>query len=890
MGAAGCVGSLGLLGVGGAFLLVVMGLIGAGAGYWYFSKDLPTVDALRGYQPPTVTVLEDVNGIVLGEIYEQRRYVVPTEAIPDHVRKAFLAAEDANFYNHGGVDYMGMVRAFGRNAVKGRMAQGASTITQQVARNFLLTRDKTLVRKIKEIILSWRIEAAYEKDHILYLYLNEIFLGSQSYGVEAASRSFFGKHIQDVTVAEAAILAGLPPAPSAYNPYKDWNKTRNRQEYVIRQMVSNGYLSQSDADAALAEDIQIMPRGNAFLEQAPYFTEHVRRYLVEKYGEEKVLNQGLKIKTTCDMALQTVAQKAVYHGVFDVDQRMGFRREGVENVGAGNIDAKRAEHEEALKAQWVREKDPAKRIEPPAKSELEVDRVYEAVLVDVKSNYAIAGIGSHDVVIPIAWSRWVYDPNPRLSWRKRKATNLTAKVDTTGNGRRDAPILQKGDIVLVKVAALSTRDKSVSAAFKGTPGAKTQYVAGRLWQDPEIEAALMSMDVATGAVRVMVGGSDFMKSQFNRAIQGRRQVGSTFKPLVYAAAIESKRATAATLFADAPLAMETANDFIWKPANFSHSYEGNMTLRQALAKSKNTCTIRILEATDPGMNDDIIYNFGRRLGIGGPPLHTLPDDWVPTPDNDVLCPWVRETAKSTICMDRYPPKDASLTDSQHRARLGPDDKYMCRACDMSMGLGSASLTMEEMVRAYSAFASGGNLVQPYYIEEVRDRDGELLESHEPIPPHRVMDPAVASIGTWLLQGVVSYGTGIDAKRKLKLTGLAGKTGTTNDEKDAWFVGFTNDVITAAWVGYDKPRSMGRSSTGGRTALPIWIEYMKVAAPRSKDRPFRARGDIGYAMIDETTGRRMTDGGVQYPFLPGTTPESSGLKEGQVDIKDFSGEL
>ena len=329
----GCLGSFGLLGLGGALLALVVAAVGALGGYWYFSKDLPTVSELQVYRPPTVTVLTDVNDVVLGEIYEQRRYVVPTEDIPEHVRQAFLAAEDANFYNHGGVDYMGMVRAVLRNAAKGKVAQGASTITQQVARNFLLTRDRTIVRKIKEVLLSWRIEAAYKKDHILYLYLNEIFLGSQSYGVEAASRTFFGKHVKDVTIAEAAILAGLPPAPSAYNPYKDWNKTRARQEYVVRQMERKGFITEEQATAALAEEVDIKPRGNAFLEQAPYFTEHVRRYLVQKYGEEVVLNGGLTVKTTCDMELQVVAQKAVYDGVFEVDQRMGFRRDAITNVG-----------------------------------------------------------------------------------------------------------------------------------------------------------------------------------------------------------------------------------------------------------------------------------------------------------------------------------------------------------------------------------------------------------------------------------------------------------------------------------------------------------------------------------------------------------------------------
>ncbi|HHO54297.1 MAG TPA: hypothetical protein ENK18_26360, partial [Deltaproteobacteria bacterium] len=646
--AMGCLGSFSLVGMAGLLLALLLALIGAGGGYWYFAKDLPTVDALKEYEPPTVTVLEDVNGIVLGEIYEQRRYVVPTEEIPEHVRQAFMAAEDANFYSHSGVDYMGMVRAVFRGLLSGDGPSGTSTITQQVARNFLLTRDRSYIRKIKEIIVSYRIEAAYDKDRILYLYLNEIFLGSQSYGVEAASRSFFGKHISEVTIAEAAILAGLPPAPSAYNPYRAWDKTRVRQDYVLDQMVKKGFITDQQRKDALAEEIQIMPRGNAFLEQAPYFTEHVRRYLVDKYGEDKVLNGGMKIKTTCDMKLQVVAQKAVFDGVFDVDQRMGFRREAITNVGKDNIQATRDQHEEEIMAAWRASNDPAKREPPPDRSVLEVGKVYNAVLTDVKAGYAVAAIGAHDAIIPLAWSRWIYQPNPKISWRNRKARDLTAKIRTE-NGKE--PILQAGDVVLVKVEALSTRDSEVASAFKNTPGASTAYVAARMWQDPEVEAALMSMDTETGAIRVMVGGSNFLKTQFNRAIQARRQVGSTFKPLVYTAAIEAKRVTTATLIADAPLAFETANDFIWKPSNFSHEYEGNMTLRQALAKSKNTCTVRILEAADPGMNNDIIYNFGRRLGIGGPPLHTLPDDWVPTPDNDVLCPWVKETAKSTICMD-----------------------------------------------------------------------------------------------------------------------------------------------------------------------------------------------------------------------------------------------
>lgn len=871
---------------------VVLGLTGlaaAAGGYWYYSQDLPTLEALRSYQPPTVTVVYDHQGRVLGEIYEERRYVVPLEDIPDHVQDAFVAAEDANFWNHGGVDYMGILRAMGRNLKDGRMAQGASTITQQVTRNFLLTREKKLERKIKEVILAWRIEKAYDKEHILYLYLNEIYLGSQAYGVEAASRTYFDKHVSELTIAEAAILAGLPQRPSDYSPHRHWAKARARQEYVLRQMLRRGYIDQAEYDAALAEDVRIVKRRNVFLEQAPHFTEYARRHLVERYGEDRVLNEGLQVTTTCDLDLQRVGQEAVSKQVHAVDQRMGFRREGLTTLPAEQIQAKRDEHEEALRQAWAVAQDAAGRVEPPAVSILEAGTVYEGVILEVERGWARAAIGAHEGIIPLAWSKWVFKPNPRRSWRYREQTDLREQVDVDGDRQNDGSILQVGDVVQLKVMNLSTQDDEVSRAFRRTPGETEDLLALHLWQEPEIEGAMLSFDLETGAVRTMVGGSDFTKSQFNRAIQSRRQVGSTFKPIVYGAAIESKKVTTATMVADAPIAFAaTTNDFIWKPANYGHDYLGNIPLRKALALSRNTCTIRILESIDPGMNDDVVYSFARRLGIGGPPTHTLPPDWVPSPDNDLLCPWVRETAESTICMDRYPPKDPELTNTRHRQLMGPDDVYMCRACDMSLGLGSASLTMQELLRAYSAFATSGYLVEPYYIEEVRDRSGNVLEHHEPQPFEQVLDPAVASIVRWLLRGVVTGGTAARASRMG--IDIGGKTGTTNDEKDTWFVGFNTRIIAAAWVGYDQPRTLGVSSTGGRTALPIWMEYMTVAAPKDQNEPFRYPGGLEWVQIDEETGRRVTSGGRSHPFLPGTVPEPTGIAAGQISVEDLATEF
>jgi penicillin-binding protein 1A len=890
LGSLGCFGSVGMAGAGTVAAVVLAAVGVAGGGYWHYSQDLPTIEKLRAYEPPTVTVVTDKEGALIGEIFDQKRYVVPIDEIPQHVKDAFMAAEDANFYSHGGIDYMGIVRAVGRNAAAGKFGQGASTITQQVARNFLLTKDKKLERKIKEIILSWRIEDAYTKDHILYLYLNEIFLGSQSYGVDAASRTYFGKSVRDVSIAEAAILAGLPQRPSDYSPHGNWKQARGRQTYVLRQMLEKGFIDQATHDAALAEEIVVAGKVNTFRDTAPWFTEHVRRYLVQEYGQEMVNNGGLQVRTTCDLELQKLAQNIVTEGVRETDKHMGWRRQLVKNVGKGGIDAQRKKDEDMLRKEYATERDPSGRTPPPEVSVLAEGVDYPAVIVQVEPKWAKVAIGAHDAVVPLAWSTWVYEPNARQSWSSRSASDLTALVDTDDDKKKDTPILQAGDLVRVRVRNLSTADEKVAKAFAGTPGEAKVMVAAELVQNPEVEQALLSMDLDTGAIRAMVGGSDFVESQYNRTVQARRQVGSTMKPIVYAAAISSRKVTAASVFLDGPLAMATANDFVWKPSNYSNDFEGPMTVRRALAMSKNTVTVRLVEAADPGMNDDLVYNFARALGIGGIPTYRWPADEAHSPKNDVLCPWVKETSESTICMDRLPPKDPSISDSEHRRRLKPGDEYLCRACDMSLSLGSAALTMEEMIRAYGVFANGGKLVEPFTVLEVTDRHGTVLESWKPTEPPQVIEPEVASVANWLMKGVTSNGTAARAGVELQLRGLAGKTGTTNDEKDAWFVGYTNDVITAVWTGYDDPKSLGVSSTGGRTSLPLFIDYMKVAAPRSKDREFPMLGEIEWANIDETTGYAVTGGGMSYPFLKGTVPQNTGGRAGELTLEQLGTEM
>ncbi|MDP2309482.1 MAG: PBP1A family penicillin-binding protein [Pseudomonadota bacterium] len=773
-------GGMGLAVVGAVVALAAV--LGVG---WYHSRDLPTVEALAVYRPPTVTVVYDQKGRLMGEIYEKRRYVVELDAMPPQVIDAFLSAEDAGFYEHDGVDYMGIVRAVLRNAAKGRKAQGASTITQQVARNFLLSNEKTYTRKIKEILLAWRVEEAFDKHHILFLYLNQIYLGSGAYGVEAAARVYFGKHVGELDVAEAAMIAGLPQRPSDYSPHRHFEKAKARQQYVLDQMVDNGKLTRAEADAAYAQPLQIVERTNEFLLSAPWFTEHVRRYLVDTYGSDRVLNEGLVVETTCDLDLQQKAQRAVTEGVTGTDEKVGWR-------GPTETLA-----EEAI----------AGRLTELAKvnTSLAEGARYDGVVIAVEKKHAVVGLGESEVILPLAWTEWAYKPDASRNSKYRKQDDLTRA-------------LTRGDTVKVEIKNRDFRqaDPFKDAAWEG----KGPYAAAELYQAPAIEGALYSYRLTDGAVLAMVGGVDFQATEFNRATQASRQVGSTFKPIVYAAAIETKKFTVGTIVQDAPIVFNTLKSQLWKPENFGENYLGDITLRNALAQSRNVVTIRVLDT----IGLDPVYQLARRLGI---------------------------------------------------------ESHM--EVDLSMGLGSSSLTMPELARAYSAFATLGKKVEPHTVARVLDRDGKVLEAFTPVPFEQVLDPNVAWITNWLLQEVASSGTAAKAQ-KLGLH-VAGKTGTTNDFHDAWFVGYTAQVLTAVWVGYDQPKSLGSSATGGYTSLPIWMDYMAVAVPEADDKPFPGAPNVSWVSIDEKSGR-PTQGGRSMPFLSGTAPSGVAAAAGQKTSEDL----
>jgi membrane carboxypeptidase/penicillin-binding protein len=915
-------GKMGRIPLGASIrVLIGLGLLGAaivGGCFWYFSVDLPTVEALGDYEPPTVTVVYDSKGEVLGEIYEKRRYVIPLEQVPEHVKNAFIASEDANFWSHSGVDVGGIIRAVIRNALKGKKAQGASTITQQVARNFLLTREKTYIRKIREIILAQRVEEVFEKEHILYLYLNQIYLGSGAYGVEAAARTYFDKTIADITLAEAAILAGLPQRPSDYSPHRHWKKARARQIYVLTQMEQKGFIDKATFDEAMGASVAISPKTDDFKEQAPHFTEHIRRYLVDTYGFDKIYNDGLTVHSTCDLDLQKAGQDALESGVTSSSNSRGWRgpRETLEEA---SITERLQANEEVLRLAESRKSLRVGSTEEgaenfggygpvPERSTLNTGLETEAVVLSVQRNYALVGIGANQAIIPLAWTKWAYEINPYLSYKYRAQKDMNAA-------------LKRGDVVDVEVITgdAKTEDDTKDFAMKvrGTVG------AAKLLQSPELQGALFSYDVHTGAVKAMVGGVGFETSEYNRAIQSRRQVGSTFKPIVYGAAIGTKLFTAASILQDAPTVIGEAGGRMWKPSNYGGKYLGNITLRKALAMSRNVCTVRVLDTITP----DTVYELaGPQMGIGYleptcSRTHISTEDtcvgersastvtgmvWCKHCD-PTSCPTVRvDDAFGEECLDEPWEEDGSqwchscdvnirvcdwYRESQmsssmpcNGARKNRDGEVVCRVCDLSMGLGSSSLNMFELSRAYSVFATYGYRVEPYWIDKVVDRDGTIIEQHEIPKEHpQAMDSVAAFVTHWLLRAVAMNGTA--AKSNALGIQVAGKTGTTNDYRDSWFVGYNPDVVTSVWVGFDRPKNMGQSFTGGDIALPIWMNYMRVAAPKETAPTFPSLPGVAWANIDESTGG-VSVGGRSMPFLPGTIPSDEIGAVGKVTAQDL----
>ncbi len=727
--------------------LALAGVVAVGAvGYVVYrevSEDLPPVDQLLNYRPPTTTQVFAEDGTMLGEFYVERRYLVPLDQVPNHVRLAFLAAEDADFYRHPGIDPFGIVRALFANLASKRVVQGGSTITQQVVKALLLTPDRNIERKVKEAILSLRLENKLSKDDILYLYLNQIYFGAGAYGVQAAARTFFDVDVGDLTIAQAAMLAGMPQRPTENDPQKHPHAARARQHYVLDRMLHEKFITDEEYQEALAEDIDVQPphRSTTTYAAAPWYVEHVRRLLEERYGGTAAAQLGLRVHTAVDLQLQSMAEESLQRGLRVLDRRQGFRG-AVRRLPAHKIDAF-LKHE-------------AKTASPDSHTKY-------AVVTDVRSTGLLVRTAWEETEIPARSLGWGGRHLMPSAFRPGDIVAIT--LDDAAKEIRDLEDAREsndtGDGKDAKSGKSTKETKSAkeSKEIRETKGGGgTRYV---LDQDPQVEGAMVVIDPYTGQVKAVVGGYSFERSQFDRATQGRRQPGSAIKPLLYSAAFNRGYGPNSVVL-DAPISFPGGpGGKRWSPKNAGGRYHGPTQLKNALVMSLNTVSVRLVH--EIGL--DYTRDFLGRLNFTRPfPRH------------------------------------------------------------LALALGAVEVTPLELTAAYGIFPTLGKRFEPIFITEVTDGEGHPVEFGNTRPQfERVLPAEKAYQMVGMMEGVVQRGTGRRAQQKGRP--VAGKTGTTNDNRDAWFVGYTPDLIAGVWVGYDSGRSLGHYDEGGVAAAPIWGDFM-----------------------------------------------------------------
>ena len=756
--------------------------VAAGVLLQTFNADLPDYDSLAQYEPPVMTRIHAADGQLVAEHARERRLYLPIQAVPDLVKAAFLSAEDKNFYEHDGIDIAGILRAAVvniRNRGSGKRPIGASTITQQVAKNFLLSNEVSYERKIKEALLALRIEQAYSKDKIFELYLNEIYLGLGSYGIAAAALNYFDKPVNQLTIEEAAYLAALPKAPENYNPFRHEDRAIERRNWVIDRMVENGYIRAADGETAKNTRIEVKTRRNGnYLFASEFFAEEVRRNLIDMYGSQKLYEGGLSVRTTLDPKLQVLARKALQDGLTSFDEKRGYR---------GPVTTVDISDDWGLALAKV----PALADVPEWRLAVVLAAEKDSAKIGLQPSTLASGALStqrDEGTIPLA----------EMKWAKSGVTNV-------------ASVLKPGDVVYVQ-------------ALPDTPG------SFKLRQVPQIEGAIVAMDPYTGRVLAMQGGFSFAESEFNRATQAWRQPGSAFKPFVYSAALDNGY-TPSSVVLDAPIEIYSGND-VWRPENYGGKFYGPATLRTGIEKSRNVMTVRL--AQDMGM--PLVVEYAKRFGI-----------------YDDLAPY------------------------------------------LPMAIGAGETTVLRLVTAYATIANGGRKIEPTLIDRIQDRFGRTIYQHdqrkcegcdeatwtgqdEPtLVDNRVqvLDPMTAYQITSMMEGVVKRGTATIVQKVGKP--IAGKTGTTNDEKDAWFVGFSPDLVCGVFIGYDKPRPMGRGQTGGHVAAPVFVEFMKAALRDAPPKEFRVPPGIELIPIDRRTGLRAQPGDpdvILEAFKPGTAPPTT----------------
>jgi penicillin-binding protein 1A len=771
----------------GGTIIFLVGVAAVAGLLWHFSQELPDYTALQNYEPAVMTRVHAADGQLLAEYARERRLYLPIQAIPKLVTNAFIAAEDKNFYEHNGIDFSGIARAglsYIQNYGSGRRPQGASTITQQVAKNFLLTNEVSLARKIKEALLAMKIERAFNKEKILELYLNEIYLGMGAYGVAAASLLYFNKSVHELNLQEAAYLAALPKGPNNYHPFRRRDEAIARRNYVLDRMAEDHYITAQASEQAKREPLQVTTRPTgAQIEASEYFAEEVRRYINDKYSEKKLYEGGLSVRTTLDPNLQRLARQSLVNGLVKYDENAGYRGAIQQIDVSGDWGARLAEIK--------------------ALSDIAPWRL--AVVLEVTDHARIGFQPARDPAGAVVREREYGTVHLEgVRWAKAASGPQRGRVPA-----RVSQVLEVGDVIYVDPIA----------------GKDGQF---RLRQVPEISGAMVALDPHTGRVLAMVGGFSFDQSQFNRATQALRQPGSAFKPLVYAAALDNGY-TPSSVVLDAPLEIDTGSG-VWRPENYEGKFYGPSTLRFGIEHSRNVMTVRL--AQDLGM--PLIGEYAKRFGI-----YDNPNPYI------------------------------------------------------SFVLGAGETTLLRMVSAYAMFDNGGRRITPTLIDRIQDRYGRTIYRHDqrecrgcnvdqwsnevPEPTlvdrrERVIDAMTAYQITSIMEGVVQRGTAAGAFRQFGKP-VAGKTGTTNDEKDAWFIGFTPEMVVGVYLGYDKPRHLGRGGTGGALAAPVVREFMNAALGDRPAIPFRVPAGIKLVRVNPRTGMRAGPGepSILEGFKPGTAP-------------------
>ncbi len=725
-------------------LYLVILIIGCGGGYlYYLIEGLPDIRQIDSYRPSLTTRLYSINDREFAQFAVEKRTLVPLDYIPEALKNAIVAVEDAQFYNHNGLDWVGIARATIKNIKAGRVVEGGSTITQQLTRALFLSREKVITRKLREALLALKIERQYSKADILELYLNQVYFGQGAYGVQAAAHTYFDMPVSELGLAGCALIAGLPKAPSAYSPVRHPDKAIQRRKHVLNRMLAEGYITREQHQTVINGKLKLRPSNGKNM--APYFTEHVRQQLEQQYGSKALYRDGMKVYTTIDLRLQQLAQEALRWGLKEHDRRQGYRKITEDTP----IDPK-----------FIADEDLAT---------LEIGKQYLGWVEEITPKELTINVGACFGKLP----------RKQMSWLKKKPEDL----------------FEPGDMLIVKVLGIEMVED------------QTVYTLA-LDQEPLGQGAIVALDPVTGHMLAMVGGYDFSVSKFNRAVQARRQPGSAFKPIIYTTAIMQGLSLADIILDTAIIYKDETMDKDWKPENYYGRFYGPTSLRKALEHSRNVVSIKLLERIKIGN----ALRTAKLLGI-----------------------------KSLL------------------------------ADDFSLALGSSGVTLLELTGAYGVFANGGVRVPPIFIRYVTDSKGNILQENRP-QPKRVLDEEVAYLMTSLLQGVVEHGTGRRAKRIGRP--LAGKTGTTNEYIDAWFLGFAPHMVAGVWVGMDEHKSLGPVETGSRAASPIWVKFMKEALQGVPVKSFAVPQGIIRVSVDAESGLLATDKCekiIVEDFIKGTQP-------------------